>query len=516
MVSFLAHNRQCTLVLTVVVFMLLVGLLSSPHPALAQSAVTLDPTEGAPGTEVTATGSSWSAGHQVSVQWDDGTELTTTTVDDSGGFTVSFTVPDDAADGQHTVYFVDAPPDGGSGYFIPSTFTVTAPSETPPPEADSAITLDPTEGPPGTTVTIQGSGWTPGETVILWFAVNLEADGSYTEHTIWYDIGQATVGDDGSFTATFTVPAEATDSGTQGVSVDTSEASHQAVAFFQVVTDPAETPPPDGEGEPDLTANAGPDQTVPGPSPVTVQLDGSGSTGEIVRYLWYNQYGLLRAEGATPVIEVNFGYKDPQPGTQRTFTLVVEDSQGNTAQDEVSITLEETPPPEDEGETDLVANAGHDQTVPGSSPVAVQFDGSGSTGDIVRYQWYNQWGLLRAEGVAPLIDVNFGYNDPQPGTKRTFTLVVEDSQGNTAQDEVTITLGETEESDGEGEADLTANAGPDQTVPGPSPVAVQFDGSGSTGDIVRYQWYNQSPSQAPLGRSPWWLRTPRETLRRMK
>jgi hypothetical protein len=98
-------------------------------------------------------------------------------------------------------------------------------------------------------------------------------------------------------------------------------------------------------------------------------------------------------------------------------------------------------------ETDLVANAGPDQTVPGPSPVNVQFDASGSTGDIVRYQWYNQWGLLRAEGVTPVMEVNFGYTDPQPGTQRTFTLVVEDSQGNTAQDQVTITLGETEESD---------------------------------------------------------------------
>jgi hypothetical protein len=188
-VSFLANNRQCTLVLTVVVFMLLVGLLSSPNPALAQSAVTLDPTEGASGTEITATGSGWSAGHGVSVQWDDGTELTTTTVDDNGNFTVSFTVPDDAAEGQHTVYFVDAPPEGGSGYFIPATFTITAPSAPPPPEAQPTITLDPTEGPPGTTVTIQGSGWIPGDTVILWFAVNLEADGSSTENTVWYDLG---------------------------------------------------------------------------------------------------------------------------------------------------------------------------------------------------------------------------------------------------------------------------------------------------------------------------------------
>jgi hypothetical protein len=98
-------------------------------------------------------------------------------------------------------------------------------------------------------------------------------------------------------------------------------------------------------------------------------------------------------------------------------------------------------------EIGLVANAGPDQTVPGPSPVDVQFDGSGSTGDIVSYKWYNQYGLLLAEEVTPVIEVNFGYEDPQPGTQRTFTLVVADSQGNTAEDEVIITLGETEESD---------------------------------------------------------------------
>jgi hypothetical protein len=108
----------------------------------------------------------------------------------------------------------------------------------------------------------------------------------------------------------------------------------------------------------------------------------------------------------------------------------------------VDITVSDAP-----AESSLAANAGSDQTVPGPSPVAVQFDGSGSTGDIVRYQWYNQWGLLLAEGVTPVIEVNFGHTDPQPGTTRTFTLVVADAQGNTAQDKVTITLGETPEED---------------------------------------------------------------------
>jgi hypothetical protein len=89
--------------------------------------VTLDPVEGPPGTVITASGSGWSAGHEISVQWGDGTELATATVDDNGDFTVSFTVPDDAAEGEYTIDFVGIPPEG-EAYSIPATFFVTTPA----------------------------------------------------------------------------------------------------------------------------------------------------------------------------------------------------------------------------------------------------------------------------------------------------------------------------------------------------------------------------------------------------
>jgi hypothetical protein len=148
-------------------------------------------------------------------------------------------------------------------------------------------------------------------------------------------------------------------------------------------------------------------------------------------------------------------------------------------------------------ETDLVANAGPDQTVPGPSPVAVQFDGSGSTGDIVRYQWYNQWGLLRAEGMTPVIEVNFGYNDPKPGIQRTFILVVEDSQGNTAQDQVTITLGETaeEEEPLPPEDQPTIILDPAEGAPG---AEVTATGSGwPAGHEVSVQWEDGTELATP-------------------
>jgi hypothetical protein len=455
MVSFLAHNRQGTIAVIVGFLMLLLALcavvLVLPASTTAQCVTQLTVqrvfTQDAAGTEQTtfAPGETirfvaelnnayggWMLGAD-GAQLFIGTSFYTTTnpVDfPPGSSTWTWEAPAPSTAGDYAVAVRAY--DSFCGMWVGGigengSFSVTGPEETPPPEAEPTITLDPTEGPPGTEVTVTGSGWAPGDTVSLQFAANLE-NGDYHFLTDYYALGETAVGDDGGFTFTFLVPADAK-IGDARVAATSADSSWIIDPLFQV-TEP-------GEGETDLVANAGPDQTVSGPSPVAVQFDGSGSTGDIVSYHWYNQYGLLRAEGATPVIDVNFGYDDPQPGTQRMFTLVVEDSQGNTAQDEVTITLGEIV------DSSLVANAGADQTVSGSSPVAVQFDGSGSTGDIVSYHWYNQWGLLRAEGVAPVIDVNFGYTDPQPGTVRTFTLVVEDSQGNTAQDEVIITLGET-------------------------------------------------------------------------
>src|SRR5918996_1310666 len=105
----------------------------------------------------------------------------------------------------------------------------------------------------------------------------------------------------------------------------------------------------------------------------------------------------------------------------------------------------------------LNADAGPDQTVPGPSPVEVQFDGSGSEGDIVTYKWINQFGELRAEEVSPTFEVNFGRN-PRPGVTRTFTLENADAEGNTDTDTIKITLGGTAK-DNEGQGDPAQEQG---------------------------------------------------------
>jgi hypothetical protein len=188
--------------------------------------------------------------------------------------------------------------------------------------------------------------------------------------------------------------------------------------FTLVVEDCADEPPHHGVSHEDdvtitlgetesLSASAGADITVPGPSSVEVWFDGDSN---VIDYTckWYNQWGTFRSDLCDTLIEVNFGNNNPKPGTTRSFRLVVEDSEGNAAEDWVVITLGESEP--------VVANAGPAQTVPGPNPVLVEFSGVRSTGPIVRYQWFNQRGLLRAEEESPVFEVNFGNNDPPSGT----------------------------------------------------------------------------------------------------
>jgi hypothetical protein len=56
----------------VVALLLLTAGLLPPAQALADPAVTLNPTSGPPGTNLTAHGTGWPEGHQIQVQWDRG------------------------------------------------------------------------------------------------------------------------------------------------------------------------------------------------------------------------------------------------------------------------------------------------------------------------------------------------------------------------------------------------------------------------------------------------------------
>jgi hypothetical protein len=87
------------------------------------------------------------------------------------------------------------------------------------------ISLDLTEGPPGMEVTVQGSGWIAGDLVSIQFA----EPGN--------EVAQATVGDDGSFTTTFTVPSDAQSGEQQVIAVDANDSNWQTDTVFHVTAE---------------------------------------------------------------------------------------------------------------------------------------------------------------------------------------------------------------------------------------------------------------------------------------
>jgi probable HAF family extracellular repeat protein len=109
--------------------------------------VTLNPTSGPAGTMVTATGCGWAPGAQISVAWENQQHLIDTTVDGSGGFTVSFSVPANATQGAHQVFFSQSCTGGCDSRIQIATFTVTLSSGFgPSPVKPGGLWIGPNDG----------------------------------------------------------------------------------------------------------------------------------------------------------------------------------------------------------------------------------------------------------------------------------------------------------------------------------------------------------------------------------
>jgi hypothetical protein len=169
--------------------------------------ITLNPTSGQVGDSVSISGSGFAASSAITATFG-GSAVTlsgTTTTDADGAFTgATFTVPASTAGG-HTVEVTDA-----SSNFADATFTVTP-----------KITLNPTSGPVGTTVTVTGTGFAGTSTVTIKF------DG-VTQTTVPPTVTTSAVG---SFTCTFNVPSASL--GPHTVSA-TDAAANAASATFTV------------------------------------------------------------------------------------------------------------------------------------------------------------------------------------------------------------------------------------------------------------------------------------------
>lgn len=113
-------------ILRVAIATLLLVVMTTSFTGIVQgSSVKFDPIQGGSDVKVSAIGNSWSPGHVISMTWLDGQQKKAT-VDNNGNFVMALVVPQNAAQGQHQLLFVDST--GNLGYFATATFTVTPPS----------------------------------------------------------------------------------------------------------------------------------------------------------------------------------------------------------------------------------------------------------------------------------------------------------------------------------------------------------------------------------------------------
>tara|TARA_Y100000589_G_scaffold325106_1_gene362380 strand:+ start:2862 stop:6239 length:3378 start_codon:yes stop_codon:yes gene_type:complete len=188
------------------------------------------------------------------------------------------------------------------------------------------------------------------------------------------------------------------------------------------------------------SANAGPDVTIDCNTPSTT-LNASGG----VSYSWSPATGLSSTTISNPTAS---------PSSTTTYTVTVTGSNGCTATDQVTVTVDNTPPS---------VNAGADVITTCTSPTAT-LNGSGNGS----YSWSPSTGLSSTTIANPVAD---------PPVTTTYTLTVTGANGCTASDQVTVTVDETPP---------VANAGPDMVLDCNNSI-LTLNGSGSSTGM-NYNW----------------------------
>jgi hypothetical protein len=121
--------------------------------------ISLNPKQGPPGTEVTVTGSGFGPNYYVPIELGESpSALATAHVNDNRAFTTHLTIPASTAAGKLRVSANIK--NGGSA---DAYFTVTAASASQ--QGQASITITPANGPPGTMITADGSGFIPNQPV---------------------------------------------------------------------------------------------------------------------------------------------------------------------------------------------------------------------------------------------------------------------------------------------------------------------------------------------------------------
>jgi hypothetical protein len=174
------------------------------------SGLTLTPNTGGPGISVSVSGTGFVKDESVIVGWDQaGNQVASGTANGNGGISTSFSVP--SSSGTHAVFAT-----GQSSHFVvTATFNVSGNV------GGANLSLSPTSGVAGSTVSVNGTGFSATE------QVNVEVDGGVVLST--------TSDGNGNFATSITLPPSLA-IGSHTISATGASSGHSAFATFSVTS----------------------------------------------------------------------------------------------------------------------------------------------------------------------------------------------------------------------------------------------------------------------------------------
>lgn len=195
---------------------------------------------------------------------------------------------------------------------------------------------------------------------------------------------------------------------------------------------------------------------------VTFTSKSSDPDGEVVAYTW-------RIDGQVISEERRIEYTFDDPG-DHTVEVTVEDDDGATASDEVTVTVQAVNEP-----PTVTLSVTPSEPAPGE-PVTATATASDSDGNITGYEWW-----VDGERIVFSPDAEFSYNFDEVG-EHTIRVVTEDDDGATAEASTVVTVQAVNEPP-------TAEINYSPTEPAPGTVVTFEAAAGDPdGSITGYEW----------------------------
>ncbi len=230
------------------------------------------------------------------------------------------------------------------------------------------------------------------------------------------------------------------------------------------------------------SVNAGADQSVDEINMVTLSGVASDSDGSIESYTWSQISGVDVVLENTSSPTVTFRAPDLELTETLIFSLEVEDDDGGSSSDTISVQVVANVSP--------AVNVGNDESVDERTPVELTGIGVDGDGSIVSYLWTQTSGTLVPLTNADSTSVSFTTPDISVEEILVFTLTATDDDGDVGTDSLQLTIIPN--------IAPTAVAGEDTEVDERETVTLTGLGSDSDGTVESYLWVQQSGTEVTL------------------